>query len=305
MNCANHPDVPVSVFCQFCGKPLCKDCARIIHNVVGCEPCIAARLATPAAGQYTVNLGDKNFQYTATGPIPPPQPSGAPSPGMAFVLGWIPGVGAMYNGQFAKGLVHVLIFAILVSITDNSSGLFGLLVAGWVCYQVFDAYHTAIARRDGLPLPNPLGLNDIGQWFTGQRGNPFAPHPPTPAVPPVPGAPPAAPYAAPFTATSGFTSPTPPPPPMPPMPGVPPDQYDLPEIRNGVPTGAVVLIGVGILFLLGNLGVLSSHWLGHIWPLLLVALGAWILIRRSQSTPRGGPPSMPGNPPAGPTGGSL
>ena len=87
-------------------------------------------------------------------------PPGAPSPGLAAVLGLIPGVGAMYNGQFLKGLVHVVIFAVLVS-AAHVYGIFGLFIAGWVFYQVFEAYHTAKARRDGEPLPDPLGLNEL------------------------------------------------------------------------------------------------------------------------------------------------
>jgi hypothetical protein len=78
-------------------------------------------------------------------------------------LGLIPGVGAMYNGQFAKGIVHLAIFAVLVSLSDNVNGIFGLFVAGWVFYMAFEAYHTAVARRDGLPLPNAFGFNDIGE----------------------------------------------------------------------------------------------------------------------------------------------
>jgi hypothetical protein len=74
---------------------------------------------------------------------------------------FIPGVGAMYNGQFVKALAHVLIFAVFVSLSDKSL-VFGLLVAAWIFYQVFDAAQTAKARRDGLPLPNPFGLNDLG-----------------------------------------------------------------------------------------------------------------------------------------------
>jgi hypothetical protein len=81
---------------------------------------------------------------------------------LAAFLGLIPGVGAMYNGQYAKGVAHLVIFAVLSSLSDNVNGVFGLLVAGWIFYQVFDAYHTAKARRDGTPLPNPFGLNDIG-----------------------------------------------------------------------------------------------------------------------------------------------
>ncbi len=29
--------------------------------------------------------------------------------------------------------------------------------------MAFEAYHTAVARRDGLPLPNAFGFNDIGE----------------------------------------------------------------------------------------------------------------------------------------------
>ncbi len=101
-------------------------------------------------------------------------PAGAPSPGLAAVLGLIPGVGAMYNGQFIKGLIHVVIFAVLVS-AAHIYGIFGLFIAGWVCYQVFEAYHTAKARRDGEPLPDPLGLNEIGNMVCrGRTGSTWA-----------------------------------------------------------------------------------------------------------------------------------
>jgi hypothetical protein len=86
-----------------------------------------------------------------------------PSPALAAILGFIPGVGAMYNGQFAKGIAHLAIFAVLISLSDNVNEIFGLFAAGWVFYMVFEAYHTAVARRDGLPLPNAFGFNDIGE----------------------------------------------------------------------------------------------------------------------------------------------
>jgi TM2 domain-containing membrane protein YozV len=95
----------------------------------------------------------------------PPKPfsTSEPSPAVAALLGFIPGVGAMYNGQFAKGLVHLAIFAVLISLSDNVNGIFGLFSAGWIFYMAFEAYHTAVARRDGLPLPNAFGFNDIGE----------------------------------------------------------------------------------------------------------------------------------------------
>ena len=95
--------------------------------------------------------------------IPPgiPLPEVGPNPGLATLLGFIPGVGAMYNGQFVKALVHVLVFVVLIGIAGDHP-IFGLFIAAWVLYQVFDANQTAMARRDGLPLPDPFGLNELG-----------------------------------------------------------------------------------------------------------------------------------------------
>src|SRR5271163_902741 len=143
MNCLNHPDVAGAAYCQNCGKPLCTACIRSVGGVVYCEPCLAARLS----GQP--GAAEANLTGLHAHPV------------LAGLLGFIPGVGAMYNGQFVKALAHVLIFAVFVSLSDKSF-VFGLLVAAWVFYQVFDAAQTAKARRDGLPLPNPFGLNDLG-----------------------------------------------------------------------------------------------------------------------------------------------
>ena len=41
------------------------------------------------------------------------------SPGLALFLGMIPGVGAIYNGQYAKGMVHAIIWGVLMSIADS------------------------------------------------------------------------------------------------------------------------------------------------------------------------------------------
>jgi hypothetical protein len=87
----------------------------------------------------------------------------------------------MYNGQFAKGIAHLAVFAVLISLSDNVNGIFGLFAAGWIFYMVFEAYHTAVARRDGLPLPNAFGFNDIGErmgfgkaWGTVNPARPAA-----------------------------------------------------------------------------------------------------------------------------------
>src|ERR1700744_6533934 len=180
MNCANHPDRERTAFCQNCGKPLCPESPRPVGSAVFCDPCLAARLAgttPPAGGSYSAT--DSSANYTGA-PIPPPPLPGEPNPGLAALLGFIPGVGAMYNGQYAKGVVHLVVFAILVSLA-NENGIFGLFIAGWVCYPGIEAHHTAKARRDGTPLPNPFGLNDLGErlgfgkaWPGAQPGTPGA-----------------------------------------------------------------------------------------------------------------------------------
>jgi TM2 domain-containing membrane protein YozV len=165
-------------FCQDCGTTLTSATARRVGAAVFCEPCLSARIGPTSTA------------------VPPPQPV-APdeaSPALAAILGFIPGVGAMYNGQFAKGVVHLIIFAVIVSLC-NINGIFGLFIAGWIFYMVFEAYHTAVARRDGLPLPNAFGFNDIGERMGFPRTWPAAaprstaptqqqPTPPQPQQPP-------------------------------------------------------------------------------------------------------------------------
>src|SRR6185369_11178378 len=101
MNCATHPEMPAVAFCRSCGKPLCDECKRSSAGTIFCE-----EHAPPPA--------------PATQPSPYTQPMSRPvadpsvSPGLALTLGLIPGVGAIYNGQYAKGLVHAIIFGLLV-----------------------------------------------------------------------------------------------------------------------------------------------------------------------------------------------
>ena len=168
MNCANHPDRDRSAFCQNCGKPVCNECVRNVGSSIFCEPCLTARVGATAPPPV---YGYPSASYTGPVGYPPaasPVSVGEPSPGLAALLGFIPGVGAMYNGQYAKGIVHLIVFAVLVSLASDVNGIFGLFVAGWICYMVIEAHHTATARRDGTPLPNPFGLNDLSE-LTGLR----------------------------------------------------------------------------------------------------------------------------------------
>jgi hypothetical protein len=183
------------------------------------------------------------------------------------VLGLIPGVGAMYNGQFFKGFIHVVVFAVLISITDHYP-IFGLFIAAWIVYQSFEAFHTAKALRDGLPVPDPFALNELGNWLNlGSRprnpGQPVAGQPPAPGYqPPYTGQ-----YQAPFTPPPpGFIDPA-----APPLPVC---------CGRREPIGAIVLIVLGVMFLLGQLDLFHGQFYKFAWPVLLIALGVWLFVRR-------------------------
>lgn len=283
MDCVNHGGVAASAFCQNCGKPLCPNCVRTgAAGQILCDPCLQAWQTVP-------------------NPFVAP-PSGAPNPWVAAGIGVIPGVGAMYNGQFFKGFIHVIVFALLVSGASSAHGgldvFFGLMIPAWVMYQAFEAYHVALARRDGQPIPDPLGLNEIGNWLNiGQRNRPPAGQPGAPgfapnftpgAVPPNPGQ---APYQAPYQADpqAGYQAP-----PQPGFQGVPYTPYADPNMppppppafwHRREPIGAVILIALGLLFLLNEVSGLVWKFA---WPVFLIGLGVWLMVRRMGET-KGGP----------------
>jgi hypothetical protein len=184
--------------------------------------------------------------------VPPgvgPQP-GSPSPKLAAILGFIPGVGAIYNGEYAKGFVHVLIFATLIWMADHLSGIFGLGIAAFVIYMPIEAYQTARAREMGLPAPDPLGLNNL--FASGPAVNRGAGV--TANVSPAMG-------DLAVAAPNG------------PVDAEPPSR---------VPVGAFILIGLGVLFLLDEVGMLHFDWIWRFWPLILIAIGIRILMQRQQ-----------------------
>jgi TM2 domain-containing membrane protein YozV len=298
MNCANHPHRECVAYCQHCGKPLCPDCVRNVGTSVFCEPCLTAKVAgtPPPTGNPFSGPGNPfsraGFPPAGTPPVP-----GEPNPGLAALLGFIPGVGAMYNEQYAKGLVHLLIFAVLVSLS-HEVGIFHLFVLGWVLYMVIDAYHTARARRDGTPLPNPFGLNDLSErfgygnsWPGGASAPPRYGTPPNPDPSSQPAADPAAcagsniPPANPNTpygyAPYAYTS-IPPIPPTPPVPPVPPCPDPNPPSYRRFPSGAIWLIALGLFFLLGNsFHILRGRFFG---PTLLIGFGVWLFVHMMLNT---------------------
>ncbi|MGI9102675.1 MAG: B-box zinc finger protein [Terriglobales bacterium] len=223
MNCVVHPDVAATAYCRTCGKALCERCAHNVRGVVYCEDCIATRLhdTVPPAPAIAPGIVGAAPAVTRT-----------PSPGLAAFLGLIPfGLGAFYNGQFIKGIVHAFVFIGLcygASTTEGTSAniIFGMLIPVWILYMAFDAHQTAKAISLGQPAPDPLGLD---RAFVGT------------------------------------------------------DRVDM----NKVPMGAIILIGLGLLFLVNTMGWFHMYWLHHMWPIVLIVIGVWMFMKRYAPPPGG------------------
>lgn len=291
MNCANHPQNPVSAYCRTCGKPLCSNCTRSVAGVIYCENCLAERVAgtAPPASGFQPAPG-----YTPT--TPRAGGGSGPHPAVAATLsGFFPfGVGAVYNGQYAKGLAHLIVFVLLVvgashSNSDAAGVIFGFAIAGFWFYQLFDAIRSAKAIQEGKPAPDPLGL---GTMFTPGDRVDFRQGAPAGAV---------------VLIVLGVLFLL--------------NNLDIPFLKfdRGWPvfliflgvwlyakrrmttdgryrsiTGPAVLVTVGVLSLLDNLH--GPGW-DRTWPVILLVIGVIKLMERSYLG--GGPPAAP--PPTTPT----
>jgi|HubBroStandDraft_6_1064221.scaffolds.fasta_scaffold133994_3 hypothetical protein len=178
MNCVSHPELPAIAYCRTCGRALCERCERSSQGIIYCEqhlpfPAGAAPGGKPAGAA----AGSPDPIYSPyTAPLPtaggPARPEGA-SPGLAFILGLIPGVGAIYNGQYLKGLIHVVILGVLIGILDSgqASGgmepLVGMLIGTFVCYMAFEAYHTAKKRLHGVAVDEFSSILPMHRQRTG------------------------------------------------------------------------------------------------------------------------------------------
>lgn len=156
MKCAVHPEADAVGYCRNCGKAVCNVCVRPVRDVLYCEDCLAAMAGVAPPPEAS--------PYTQPAAIPPPVP-GVPRSGShpwaAFVLGFFPGLGAVYNGEYNKALIHIVIFVtmILGLSSDMSGGLkviVAMLLAGFIFYMAFDAMRTARAKRTGEAMNDPL-----------------------------------------------------------------------------------------------------------------------------------------------------
>ena len=243
MNCATHNTVAAVAYCRTCGKPLCAVCVRDVRGTMFCEHCLAERVAgaLPPTPGIAPGIGTAGTSASYSG-------ERLPSPGLAAALGFIPGVGAMYNGQFMKGFIHVMAFVCLIWMAARFGPIMIPVFFAYFFYLVFDAYKTAHAIELGQPLPDPFGFERM-----------FGPtvHPGIPSAG-------ATPSGGGTDPVSGF------------VPSI--SAVEAPR-RSNVPTGAVVLIGLGLIFLLHTVG-LFEFGIDRFWPIILIAFGGYLGAKR-------------------------
>ena len=166
MNCRYHPEVDSTAYCVSCGDALCADCRRDILGSVYCEKCLGAMVGGGAPEQssghsQTSGRASGSNASPAGGATGQTTVSGE-NPGVAFALGLIPGVGAIYNAEFFKAAIHIIIFGFLISLSDMNGPLrsvFGLMGMGFYFYMPFEAYYTAKKRKllaEGVDLETPI-----------------------------------------------------------------------------------------------------------------------------------------------------
>jgi hypothetical protein len=160
MKCAVHGEVDATGFCRNCGKAMCAGCVRPVRDVLYCEDCLAQVMGMQAPQAAPGSSAAAAAPMTMPGPV-----SGASKPGanpvVAFILGFIPGLGAIYNAEYNKALIHIMIFAgiILGLSSDFGQGLtplFVLAVSVFPFYMAIDAMRVARARATGETLNDPF-----------------------------------------------------------------------------------------------------------------------------------------------------
>ncbi len=238
MNCANHSDQAAVAFCRTCGKPLCNQCSRDVRGVIYCESCLAARLeGAPAPGTYTP-------------PPPPPPPNVYPPIGgpSAYVPSAVPPISSGPNPTVAGILAGFFPFGVgAVYCSQYAKGLAHLAIM--VLLIVIESsdvpwyMHTMLGIGIGFFYFYQI-IDAVRTARAIQLGEP-APDPFG--------------LASMFGA-SGATTPA----------------GERTSEPTKVPIAAVVLIGLGVLFLINTAFDFSLH---RYWPLILIVLGVYLFAK--------------------------
>ena len=156
MYCGYHAKNPAVVQCNQCARWLCPACDHRVRGFPFCQDCIVqgVELLRHHSSSHPTNILRRKS-----------------SPFVATLLSFVPGLGAAYNGQTSKAIVHFAIFASFFQMAVVTQGMhfFILGVIGTWLFAAVDACRTAQLMRAGL---SPDAEDDV----IARRlyGNPFA-----------------------------------------------------------------------------------------------------------------------------------
>src|SRR5256885_10726513 len=142
MNCSYHTRNAATVQCNQCARALCPACDHRIRGFPFCQDCIVAGVEMLRYQQSRST--DSNVIRRKTSPFI-----------ATFLSLFVPGLGAAYNGQTSKAIVHFAIFASffqMAVVTDGVS-FFVLGVIGTWLFAAVDARRTTPTTR-ARPSPH-------------------------------------------------------------------------------------------------------------------------------------------------------
>src|SRR5918992_2467430 len=156
MYCSYHAKNPAVVQCNQCARWLCPACDHRVRGFPFCQDCIVAGVELL---RHHSNANPSSIVRRKSSPF------------IATLLSFVPGLGAAYNGQTSKAIVHFAIFASFFQMAVLTQGLhfFILGVLGTWLFAAVDACRTAQLMRAGL-------APDAEEDVIARRlyGNPFA-----------------------------------------------------------------------------------------------------------------------------------
>jgi hypothetical protein len=138
---------------------MCQRCVRPVRDVLYCEDCLARVMGVSSPSPAAAAGVDATGLPVA--PQPPRAPAPAGNPGLAFLLGLVPGLGAIYNGEYNKALIHIVVFAAIVVGLSSDMGAgadvaLSFVLVGFIFYMAIDAMRTVKARNAGEVVADPL-----------------------------------------------------------------------------------------------------------------------------------------------------
>jgi hypothetical protein len=126
MNCSYHTSSIARVQCTSCARGLCPACDHRIKGYPYCQDCIVMGIESLSRQHYA---GDNRSKRKAR---------------LAALCALLPGMGAVFNRQNIKAVVHFVTIVGLFQLTRLNvvSGLFALAGFSSYVYSIVDAYRT-------------------------------------------------------------------------------------------------------------------------------------------------------------------